>query len=80
MCNPHLTRSDRHVQEVIKDAHQANQIRQLERVLSQLHASHSSSAEAEGTRQALLSEASYLERNMAAMEIDESALNPDELH
>ena len=76
----HLTRSGRLVQEVIKEAHQANQIRELERVLSELQASHPTSAEAEGTSQALLREASHLERNMAAMEIDETASNSDELH
>ena len=67
-------RFSRHVQDIIKDAHRTNQIRELERVLSELRASHSTSAEARGTSHALSREASPLERNTAAMEIDESAL------
>ena len=66
-------RFDRHVQEIIEDAHRTNQLRELERVLSELRASHSTSAEARGTSQALSREASPLERNTAAMEIDELA-------
>ena len=69
----HLMRPGHDVQEVIKDAHRTNQMRELERILSELQGSHSASAEARGMSQALSREASPLERNMAAMEIDESA-------